>query len=101
MAISIKKRGKMYRNFRVDLWGYYRTYFNRETGSEWKKVDHTLYYWKRVYDVIRELKRLKKARYVYKIWNRKRYERLKRYKADYILPRYLRNFYIVLKKKSF
>jgi len=47
------------------------------------------------------LRTLRRYRYVYRIWNRKRYEKFKYYKKNYIYPRYLRNFYIVIKKKNY
>jgi len=101
MACLISKRGKIYRQLRLDIWNYYRTYFNEDTLSEWKKIDHTLHYWAKVRLVKKELKELKKHRYVYRIWNRRRYEKLKYFKPNYIIPRYLRNFYLILKKHNF
>jgi hypothetical protein len=44
MACLLSKRGKYYRKVRLDVWGYYSTYFNELTISEGRKIDNTLYY---------------------------------------------------------
>lgn len=42
MACLVKKRGKLYRKLRLDIWGKYTTYNNK--FSKRKKIDKTVSY---------------------------------------------------------
>lgn len=100
MACLIRNRGKLYRKIRLDLWGYYATY-TKARFSQKRRTDNTLKYWKRLSDLRKAYSRYMRRKYVFRLWNRPRFIRYKKLKPNYIRPRYLRNFYMVLKKKTF
>lgn len=103
MACLVRKRGKLYRKVRLDIWGYYKTYYNKYSKYEKSrnKGDNTLKYWLRFKRLVRRFRDFKRKRYVYRLWNRERFKFPKRLKKNYIKPRFLRNFYLVLKKRNF
>lgn len=100
MACLISRRGKYYRKIRLDLWGYYSMYFSAKI-SEGKRVDRTLLDWARVKGLRRKFYKYMRGKYVYRLWNRPRFMKVKRLKPNYIRPRYLRSFYMILKKKTY
>jgi len=99
MACLISKRGKLYRKIRLDIWGLYATYNNEL--SKRKKLDKTVLYWCGFKALTQEYKSFKKRRYVYRLWNRRRFKFPKKLKASYMKPRHLRNFYMVLKERNY
>jgi len=103
MACLLKKRGKFYRKTRLDIWGYYKTYFNKKSKYTLRRDrgDNTLRYWLRFKKLVKRFREFKKRRYVYRLWNRERFNFPKRLKKNYIKPRFLRNFYLVLKRRNF
>lgn len=99
MACLIRKRGKFYRKVRLDVWAYYTTYKNKLSKRD--KLDRTVYYWCRLKVLSRNYYSFKKRRYVYRLWNRTRFKFPKKLKENYIKPRHLRNFYMILKKRTY
>ena len=100
MACLISKRGKYYRKIKLDLWGYYAMY-NEDRISENRRVDHTILDWARTKGLRWKYTKYMRGKYVFRLWNRPRFLKIKRLKPNYIRPRYLRNFYMVLKKKTY
>lgn len=100
MACLISRRGKYYRKIRLDLWGYYSMYYNTQISDE-KKLDRTILDWARVRGLKWKYKKYMRGKYIFRLWNRPRFVKTKRLKPNYIRPRYLRNFYMILKKKTF
>lgn len=100
MACLIRKRGKFYRRIRLDLWGYYAMYY-KERIRERRRIDHTILYWVRLKTIWWNYKKYMRGKYVFRLWNRPRLLKRKKLKKEYIRPRYLRSFYMVLKKKTY
>lgn len=75
-------------------------YFN-ERMREGRGIDNTIWYWLRLNTSLSRFKKYMRGKYVYRLWNRPRLLYKKKLKENYILPRYLRSFYMVLKKKTF
>lgn len=100
MACLVRKRGNFLRKTRLDLWGYYKVYYNKKKVLK-TKGDNTLKYWFRYKRLVRNFQLFKKKRYVYRLWNRERFNFPKRLKPNYIKPRYLRKFYMVLKRRNY
>lgn len=100
MACLISRRGKYYRKIRLDLWGYYSMYIDTKL-SENKRIDRTLIYWARLKGLRWKYKKYMRGKYVFRLWNRPRFVKTQRLKPNYIRPRYLRSFYMVLKKRTF
>jgi len=100
MACLIRKRGKFYRKMRLDVWGYYAMYF-KERISEGRRIDNTILYWYRVKKLRWVFKKYMRGKYVFRLWNRPRKQRYKKWKANYWRPRHLRSFYMVLKNRTY
>ena len=100
MACLISKRGKYYRKIRLDLWGFYGMYFNIQ-NSDNKRIDRTLIYLGRVKGLQWKFTQYMRGKYIFRLWNRPRFVKTKRLKPNYIRPRYLRSFYMIVKKKTF
>lgn len=103
MACLLKKRGKYYRKSRLDIWGYYGGYYNDAVVGKkrGRKVNNTLSYWMRFHQLRRDYGWFNRQRYVYRVWNRKRFASPKKIKKNFVKPRFLLNFYMVLKKKVY
>ena len=100
MACLIRRRGKLYRKLRLDLWGYYATY-GKEHRSEGRKLDYTLLFWANVKTSWWKYKKYMRGKYIFRLWNRPRLKRKKKISKNYIKPRFLRNFYMILKKRTY
>lgn len=100
MACLLRQRGKYYRKIKLDLWGYYAMYA-KVILREKKRLDRTIKNWIRVKGLKWKYKKYMRGKYVFRLWNRPRFVKIKRLKPNYIRPRYLRSFYMVLKKKTY
>ena len=75
--------------------------YNEDRISENRRVDHTILDWARTKGLRWKYTKYMRGKYVFRLWNRPRFLKIKRLKPNYIRPRYLRNFYMVLKKKTY
>jgi ribosomal protein S4 len=96
----MRKRGKYYRKIRLDIWGYYAMYY-KDRIMEGRRVDHSIKYWMRLRRTRRAFKKYMRGKYIFRLWNRPRRLRKKKFKPNFIRPRHLRSFYMVLKKKTY
>lgn len=99
MSCMIRKRNKLYKKYKLDLWGIYTVYNNISSKS--KKYPRAVWYWFKLKVLSRNFRWFKRRRYIYSLWNRERFIFPKRLKANYIKPRLLRSFYMVLKKRNY
>lgn len=100
MTCLISKRGKYYRKIRLDLWGYFAMYY-KDRIREGRRIDRAFKYWARVRQTRWVFKKYMRGKYVFRLWNRPRFLRIKKLKPEYIRPRHLRSFYMVLKRKTY
>jgi len=99
MVCIIRRRSKIYKRLRVDIWGKFSTYVSTEREKKTKDKDQVIKYWANVRRLYKEYRKFRRQRYVYKLWGRRKFEFPKKLKKNYVIPRIVRNYYIFMKKK--
>jgi len=92
MVCLVRNRNKFYKKTLLDVWGYHKLY---------KKSSKLIFFIK----VMRAEKRARKLYYkkefVFSLATRIRFRWRKKLKKKYINPRYLYNFYLTIRRKTF
>ena len=63
------------------------------------KIDPAVRYWANIHKSITRFNRFKRRDYVYKLWGREKFKKIRRLKENYVQPRLIRSYFLILTRK--